>query len=134
MASKKKLSVPKKMRPKYKQVVALIDLFCEQHLNEEYAQMCHVMAAKLARKRPSPLEQGEIKAWAAGITYEIGNVNFLFDMREPPYIPPNDLARLYGVSKPAPKNRAREIRGMFNIDEFDPEWRLPSLINRKPAR
>jgi len=130
MATKKNLNVPKKMQAKYNEVVALIDFFCEAHLNEEYAQMCHVMAAKLARKRPSPLEKGDVKTWAAGITYEIGNVNYLFDMKQPPYMPATDLARLYEVSKPAPKNRAREIRGMFNIDPFDPEWTLPSLMDR----
>lgn len=33
----------------------LVDGFCREHLNEEYAELCRRLTDKLARKRPSPL-------------------------------------------------------------------------------
>ena len=36
-------------------IIGLIDQFCKEHLNEEYAVLCRKLAEKLARKRPSPL-------------------------------------------------------------------------------
>jgi len=35
-----------------------IDAFCDAYLDEEYAYLSKKMLAKLARKRPSPLERG----------------------------------------------------------------------------
>ncbi len=39
-------------------IVGLIDQFCREHLNEEYAGLCRKLAENLARKRPSPLVSG----------------------------------------------------------------------------
>ena len=50
--------VPESMQSIYSEIIALIDGFCGQHLNEEYAGLCRQLAAALARKRPSPLLRG----------------------------------------------------------------------------
>lgn len=50
-----------------KLIVDMIDEFCRDHLNEEYAVLCRKLAEKLARKRPSPLLSGKPNAWACGI-------------------------------------------------------------------
>ena len=47
--------VPARSLPKYEAITALTDAFCKGHLNEEYAQMCRLLAAELARKQPTPL-------------------------------------------------------------------------------
>jgi hypothetical protein len=60
-------------------IVALIDQFCREHLNEEHAVLCRKLAEKLARKRPSPLLHGSPDAWASGIVRTVGMVNFLQD-------------------------------------------------------
>jgi hypothetical protein len=39
-------------------IIGMIDQFCREHLNEEYAVLCRKLAEKLARKRPSPLLHG----------------------------------------------------------------------------
>ncbi|MEQ1906359.1 MAG: DUF6398 domain-containing protein, partial [Pirellulaceae bacterium] len=57
-------------------VIELIDQFCKEHLNEEYAVICRKLAEKLGRKRPSPLLQGSPNAWASGIVRAVGGVNF----------------------------------------------------------
>ena len=48
-------------------VIGLIEEFCHEHLNDEYAGVCRQMAEKLARKRPSPLLRGSPNSWASGI-------------------------------------------------------------------
>ena len=40
-------------------IIGLIDEFCREHLNEEYAGLCRKLAEKLARNRPSPLVGGQ---------------------------------------------------------------------------
>ena len=86
------------MREKYEAVTEITDEFCHEHLNEEYADLCRKMAAALSRKRPSPLESGRAKSWAAGIVYALGRVNFLFDKSREPYMSAGELCEKIGVS------------------------------------
>jgi hypothetical protein len=60
-------------------IIGLIDRFCKEHLNEEYAVLCRKLAEKLGRKRPSPLLHGSPNTWASGIVRTVGWVNFLHD-------------------------------------------------------
>jgi len=78
--------VPKKMQATYNTIVALTDGFCQEHLNEEYAQLARQLTAALCRKRPSPLSRGKPNSWACGIIYALGFVNFLFDKSQEPYL------------------------------------------------
>ena len=48
--------VPEALQGKYDEIVALTDEFCQQHLNEEYRDLCRLMEAKLCRKRPPPAD------------------------------------------------------------------------------
>jgi hypothetical protein len=125
-------SVPKAMQEKYDEIIALTDAFCTEHLNEEYAQMSRYLAAALARKRPSPLARGRTKTWACGIVYTIGSINFLSDKSFEPAMRMEDLCRLMGVSPSTGGNKAGEIRKMFNMHQFDPDWTLPSKMDENP--
>ena len=49
------------------EIAGLVDAFCREHLNEEYAELCRRLTEKLARKRPSPLVSGKPNTWACGI-------------------------------------------------------------------
>ncbi|MGC9393916.1 MAG: DUF6398 domain-containing protein [Anaerolineae bacterium] len=126
-------TVPKAMKPRYDEIVARTDAFCEEHLNAEYAQVCRQMAATLARKRPSPLLGGRPKTWAAAIVHAVGSVNFLFDKTQTPHIRTDELAALFGLSKSTVGNKSREIRGILDIGVFDPDWTLPSRIDENPV-
>lgn len=128
----KEESVPKKMQSRYDEIVTLSDTFCAQYLNEEYAQMCRTMAARLARKRPSPLLGGRAEIWAAGIVHCIGQVNFLFDKSQPPHIKPAQIAEGVKIGKSSSGNKAGEIRRIFNIGVMEPEWTLPSRMDTNP--
>ena len=87
------------MRPIYDEIVGLTDAFCAAHLNEEYAGVCRALAAKLGRKRPSPLESGRANTWAAAIVHTIGRVNFLFDKSQTPHMRADELAKQFGLAR-----------------------------------
>ncbi|HQE94135.1 MAG TPA: DUF6398 domain-containing protein [Anaerolineae bacterium] len=128
----KRETVPEAMRPCYDEIVALTDVFCQEHLNAEYMQVCRQMAATLARKRPSPLLGGKPKTWAAAIVYTVGSVNFLFDKAQTPHMRADELAALFGLSKSTVGTKSKQIKDILNIGVFDPDWTLPSKIGENP--
>jgi hypothetical protein len=124
--------VPKELQPIYGEITAITDAFCTEHLNDEYAQMSRKLAAALSRKRPSPLLRGKAATWACGIVYTIGSVNFLSDRSFEPYMRMEDLCALMGVSKSTGANKAAEIRKLFDMYQFNPNWTMPSLMDQNP--
>jgi hypothetical protein len=125
-------SVPAKMRDVYEKIVALTDDFCARHLNEEYAALSRRMAATLARKRPSPLLQGQARVWAGGIVYAVGRVNFLFDRTQQPHLTAQQLCDLFGVSQASASARAKQIFDALDLMQLHPEWTLPSKLDQNP--
>ena len=73
------VGIAEDVRPAFEEIAGLVDAFCREHLNEEYADLCRRLTEKLARKRPSPLVSGKPNTWACGIVRTIGWVNFLDD-------------------------------------------------------
>ena len=113
-------------------VLGLIDLFCEEHLNEEYAILCRKLAEKLARKRPSPLLQGSPNAWASGIVRAVGDVNFLHDKSQTPYMRSTDIDHYLGTSPSSGAAKLAAIRKIFKMHQLDPNWSLPSRLDDNP--
>jgi hypothetical protein len=120
------------MRPIYDEIIGLTDAFCAAHLNEEYAQVCRALTAKLSRKRPSPLESGRVNTWAAAIVHTIGRVNFLFDKSQTPHMRADDLAKLFGLAQSTVGNKSKQIMDLLKISLMEPEWTLPSRIEDNP--
>jgi hypothetical protein len=113
-------------------IVGMIDDFCRDHLNEEYAVLCRKLAEKLARKRPSPLLSGKPNAWAAGIVRTIGMVNFLGDKSQKPYMKMTDIDKAFGVGESTASAKSSAIRKMFKMSQLDIEWMLPSRVEESP--
>lgn len=90
------------------------------------------LAAALARKRPSPLNSGQAKSWACGIVYTIGFVNFLFDKTQMPHMRADELCAWFGVAASTGGNKAKQIRDMLRITQFDGKWMLPSIVGKNP--
>ncbi len=128
----KSMSVPEAILPRYQEIIALTDRLCQEKLNVEYATLCREMAAALARKRPSPLPGGQVKTWACGIVYTIGFVNFLFDKSQSPHLRADELCAWFGVAQSIGGNKAKQIRDMLHITQFDSTWMLPSMIDQSP--
>jgi len=120
------------MQETYNVITTVTDGFCQAKLNEEYADMCRQLTAKLCRKRPSPLTRGRTKNWAAGIVHAIGTVNFAFDKSLSPHITIPDISSYFGVGKSSPASKSKEIRNSLNIGLMDPEWTLPSRMDSNP--
>jgi len=124
--------VPSAVREVFDDIVARTGAFCLGHLDEEYAGLCAALAAKLARKRPSPLTRGDRDIWAAGIVYAIGRVNFLADPSQTPHLRTDELAQLLGVKQTTMANKGRLIMDTLNIGLMDPEFSRRVMIERNP--
>ena len=114
-------------------IVGLIDQFCREHLNEEYAGLCRKLAEKLARKRPSPLVGGKPQTWACGIVRTIGWVNFLDDRSQTPHMKLTAIDKAFGVGESTGQGKSMLIRKTLKIRPMDPEWSLRSRIERNPT-
>jgi len=133
MAKRHEESVPKKMQTSYDEIISLTDAFCQAHLTDEYAQLCRKLAAKLSRKRPSPLAGGRSKSWAAAILYTIARVNFLFDKSQTPHMRADELCRKIEVSQGTASAKSTQIMDMLGIYQSHPGWTLPSQMDDNPV-
>ena len=122
----------KEGKAKLEVISGMTDQFCRDHLNDEYLELCRRLAEKLARKRPSPLLRGKPATWACGIVRTIGFVNFLDDRSQQPYMKLTAVDEAFGVGQSTGQGKAREIRMMLKIQQFDPEWWLSSRMNDNP--
>ena len=121
-------SVPESMKILYIKITALTDDYCSKNLNEEYAQLSRLATAALCRKRLSPIQMGSVSTWACGIVYAVGSANFLFDKNTSPYVNAADLSSAFGLSKSTAGNKAKQIRDLLKMNQFDHHWCLPSRI------
>jgi hypothetical protein len=114
------------------EIIRLIESFCREHLNDEYAVLCCRLTDKLVRKRPSPLLTGRPSAWATGIVRTIGWINFLGDKSQTPHMRVADIDAYFGVTSSTGATKLKAIRQMLDTYPFDPEWTLPSRIDDNP--
>lgn len=126
------LRIPNAVRATVDPVLEWIDGFCTEHLDDEYARLSAKMAAKLARKRPSPLLRGDGRIWAASIVYTVGQVNFLNDPSLTPHLTTDQFSAASGVPKSTLANKARLIRDTLNTGQFDPDFCRRDLLPRNP--
>jgi len=113
-------------------IVGLIDQFCREYLNDEYAVLCRKLAEKLARKRPSPLVGGKPTTWACGIVRTIGWVNFLDDRSQTPHMKLTAIDKAFGVGESTGQGKSMMIRKTLKIRPMDPAWSLRSRIEENP--
>lgn len=133
MPKRKSAGSPKKPKnDPAKEILGLVDAFCKEHLNEEYAELCRRLTEKLARKRPSPLASGRPNTWACGIVRAIGWVNFLDDRSQKPHMKSTDIDKAFGVGESTGQGKSMLIRKMLKIRPMDPEWSLRSMAEQNP--
>lgn len=126
------LRIPQAARVTAAQVVELTDGFCAAHLDEEYAELCGRVVGKLARKRPSPLERGDLRIWAAGVVYALAQVNFLFDKTQDLHLTADALSALLGVKKTTMANKGRTVRDLIGLNHFDADFMRRDLVAGSP--
>jgi hypothetical protein len=126
-------SIPAVMLEKHDGIVALLDPFCRERLNDEYHDLCHQLLGVLTRKRPSPLVNGTSAAWACGIVRTIGWVNFLDDSTQSFHMKMTEIDKAFGVSSGTGQSKSKMIRDTLKVWPFDPKWTLPSKIDQNPT-
>jgi len=62
----------------------------------------------------------------------LGFVNFLSDPSFPPVKTMEEVAAGFGVSASGMHAKSRQIREMLDLMQFEPDWTLPSLLDRNP--
>jgi hypothetical protein len=113
-------------------IAAVTNLVCRHHLDHEYAALCLTLTARLARKRPSPLERGDPRIWAAGVLYTVGSINFLFDRSQPLHLRADKLAEHAGVVQSTMANKSARIRSLLGLSWYEPELTRSSLLEQNP--
>jgi hypothetical protein len=115
------LKVPKALRERAGQIIDLTDRFCAQHLDSDYVPITRRVLGALARKRPSPLAQGEPKLRAAAVLHLAAAFNAAFDLS--PELPPRARARqlvaLGGVPAARLWQESRDIIWMLRLNLLD---------------
>jgi len=107
---------------KYQEIADIINRFCEEELDAEFTEVCLFVLGKLRRKRPSPLTGGKANTWACGIVYAVCSNNFVFDRSQSYYMPAQDIADWFDLSKSTAQSKASEINKLLKISIFSPEY------------
>lgn len=118
-----------------KQEQKLIELtsdFCRQNLDDDYSRLCKKLIKKLGRKRDVPFQSGKIEIWAAAVVYALGSINFLFDKSFDPYMSAENICEYFGTNKSTVSNKARQIKNMFNMWHFSPEFSTQKMMDDNP--
>ena len=131
-ATPAELGVPVAHRGRVAAIVAITDATCDAHLDAEYAELCRRLLARLARKHPCPLGRGEVRLWAAGTLYAVGQLNFLFDRSQDPHMSADELAEHLRVVKSSMANKAALIRKALDLRGYEPELIRRAVLEQPP--
>jgi Domain of unknown function (DUF6398) len=126
------LKIPRGLRPVAEEIVGITDSVCLSVLDEEYADLARRAVAKLARKRPSPLQAGRRATWAAGVVYALGQVNFLSDPASEPCVTADQLRAAFGVATSTMSSKARQVRDLLRMSHFSPEFQRADMVAQNP--
>ena len=127
-----RVNVPQAVRPFADQVVVVTDAVCRDRLDVEYADLCRAVVGKLGRRRPSPLTRGDLRIWAAGVVYAVGQLNFVFDPAQSPHATGDQLSEWLGVKKTTMANKARWIRETLKLSHLDGQFMRRDLVEASP--
>ena len=94
--------------------------------------LCRKLAATLARKRPSPLTRGKPEVWACAVLRVIGWVNFLDDSSQKPHMKLTAIDKAFGVAESTGQGKAKAIRDLLKIRQFDFHWMLRRRVEESP--
>ena len=120
------------IKQKEEKLLEMTGIFCAQKLDEDYFQLCEKLIKKLGRKRDVPFQRGKLEIWAAAVVYAIGSINFLFDKSFEPYVTAEQVSEYFGTKKSTVSNKARQIKDMFDMWHFNPEFSTQKMTEDNP--
>jgi hypothetical protein len=110
----------------------MVGNFCAQKLDNDYFQLCEKLIKKLGRKRDVPFKRGKLEIWSAAVVYVIGSINFLFDKSFEPYMTAEQISDYFGTKNSTVSNKARQIKDMFDMWHFSPEFSTQKMNENNP--
>ena len=114
-------------------VIELAVAFCNEHLDEECAELCTKLVQKLGRKRSLPLQSGKVEIWAAATVYTICSINFMLSKSSRLSTSSSEIAEHFGASASTITQKSRVIKDLLKIREiFDPDFTLKEIANDNP--
>jgi hypothetical protein len=120
------------IKEKEAKLLEITGAFCAQKLDEEYFHLCEKLIKKLGRKRDVPFQRGKLEIWAAAVVYAIGSINFLFDKSFKPYLTSDQISAYFNTRNSTVSNKSREIRDMFNLSYYSPEFSIQRMADSNP--
>ena len=124
----------KKIEARAQKLIDMTGEFCDQYLDEDYKQLAEKLILKMKRKRQVPFMRGHANTWAGGVIYALGQINFLFDKSFEPYVAAGDIAEYFGRSQSTVGQKAKEIRDMFDLHYWHPEFSTQEMRESNPAK
>ena len=122
----------KEIKERENKLLEMTGIFCSQKLDDDYFHLCEKLIKKLGRKRDVPFQRGKLEIWAAAVVYAIGSINFLFDKSFEPYMSAEQICEHFGTKSSTVSNKAREIRDLFRMSYYDPEFSTQRMTNSNP--
>ena len=120
------------VREKTSNIISLTSKFCENYLNDEYAQLCKKLIEKLSRKHFVIFIYGKEESWAASIVHAIGTINFVFDKSLNPHITFDLISDHFDVSKSSINTKSKKIRDLTGLHYWCDEFSTKFLKERNP--
>lgn len=119
------------LREREEKIIELVVAFCDEHLDEECAELCTMLVQKLGSKRPCPFQSGKVEIWAAGAVYTICSINLLFSKKYRVKVSSTDISDYFGASASTISQKMRDIKDLLKIDPvFDTEFKLKKVHQR----
>ena len=113
-------------------LLEMVGTFCAQMLDDDYFQLCEKLIKKMGRKREVPFQRGQLDVWAAAVVHAIGSINFLFDKSFEPYMTAEQICEYFGTKKSTVSTKAAQIKDMFKLSYFSPEFSTQKMTYENP--
>jgi hypothetical protein len=122
------------IKEKEQQLLEMIRVFCTEKLDDDYLRLCEKLIKKMGRKREVPFQRGKLEIWAAAVVYAIGSINFLFDKSFEPYMTADQICVYFGTKNSTVASKAKEIKDMFKLWYFNPEFSTERSAESNPLK
>ena len=128
-----KIMDKQQLKEREAKIIELAVAFCNEHLDEECAELCTKLVEKLGRNHICPFQIGKEEVWAAGAVYTICSINLLFSKKYRVKASTTDISDHFGTSVSTISQKMREIKNLLKIDPvFDTEFKLKEVLQRNP--
>lgn len=109
------------------EVQKLINVFCDEYLDEEYRTYCQNLLEELSDS--TNLERGRRENWAAGVIHAIARVNFLFGSDSDHKINADIICDHFGTIKKTISNKATLIGDLCYLEIGDPKYCKRGIVD-----